>query len=505
MLLNLYQLEQLIETQMRETHVPGLALALIQNQEVVYARGFGVTSIEDGGLPITPQTLFRIGSTTKPLIGTMIMRLVEEGKLDLDEPIKTYIDAFTLEDAQAANNITLRMLLSHTAGFPPAASPFGRRDPEGLEAFVREDLAHAHLVSPPGMVLNYSNPGIALAGYVAEVVSGKHYTELMQELVFEPLQMKHTTFDPTVAMTYPLAQAHDLSKDKVLSVQHRFAENTAHYPAGFALSNVLDLANFAIMQLNQGRFQGKHILSPESVHLMHTIQADLFTVKETGYGLTFFTEQYKGTQLVWHDGGISTFFCKFVLVPEADLAVILLCNRIGLDYEMITRAILDPFLGLPADEPEPLATSPERTFWPHYVGNYIGRWVGLATIRVIDEQLTLDLNGERILLQAMKKNLYFGRKMGSEAIVSVGFVPGEEGLTSYIYLNTFVLARCEVPRSTHVDSSGWSNYVGTYALAGENTFRVHMRESHLCIYSEELSEEMVCTPITNTRFTTKMG
>ncbi len=139
-MLNLYQLERLIETRMTEAHVPGLTLAIIEQQEVIYARGFGVTSVESGGLPVTPATLFRIGSSTKPLTGTAIMRLVEAGKLDLDEPIKTYLDWFTLEDKRAANTITLRMLLSHTAGLPPAAAPFGLRDPAGLEAFVRGSL-----------------------------------------------------------------------------------------------------------------------------------------------------------------------------------------------------------------------------------------------------------------------------------------------------------------------------------------------------------------------------
>ncbi|HEY6542406.1 MAG TPA: serine hydrolase domain-containing protein, partial [Ktedonobacteraceae bacterium] len=228
-MLNLHRLEESIEIQMRETYVPGLALAIIQEKELIYARGFGVTSVEDGGLPVTPQTVFRIGSTTKPLTGTAIMRLVEANKLTLDEPITTYIDWFTMEDKGAASRITLRMLLSHSAGFPPSAEHFGSRDLEGLEAFVREQVIHYQLVSPPGSSLTYSNPGIALAGYIAEVVSGKHYTKLMQDLVFDPLQMKRTTFDTAVAMTYPLAQAHDLSKDKILSTRHRFADNVAGY------------------------------------------------------------------------------------------------------------------------------------------------------------------------------------------------------------------------------------------------------------------------------------
>ncbi len=117
-MLNLYKLEQRIEQGMQKGHVPGLALAIVKDQEVIYARGFGVTSVEDGGAPITPQTLFRIGSTTKPMTGTAIMRLVEAGKLDLDRPVKEYIDWLTLSEEDVAGRVTLRMLMSHTAGLP---------------------------------------------------------------------------------------------------------------------------------------------------------------------------------------------------------------------------------------------------------------------------------------------------------------------------------------------------------------------------------------------------
>ena len=157
----------------------GLALAIVQGGEVAYANGFGVTSAEDGGVAVTPQTLFRIGSTTKPLTGTAVMRLVERGLLDLDRPVTAYLPWLRFSEAGVAERVTLRMLLSHTAGLPrEQITPhllFGRRDPAGLEAYVREELPRLPLVAPPGVVWSYSNPGINLAGYLAEVVSGRPY------------------------------------------------------------------------------------------------------------------------------------------------------------------------------------------------------------------------------------------------------------------------------------------------------------------------------------------
>src|SRR5947209_7176403 len=219
-MLNFCKLEQRIEQGMQKGHVPGLALAIVKDQEVIYARGFGVTSVEDGGLPVTPQTLFRIGSTTKPLTGTAVMRLVEAGQIDLDRPVRDRLDWFALSEP-GAERVTLRMLMSHTAGLPTAAEHVGAREPGGLEAYLRREIASLPLVAPPGRVWSYSNPGISLVGHLAEVAAGKPYAELMRELVFDPLEMGRTTFDPTVAMTYPLAQSHDRAEDGTLSVQHR--------------------------------------------------------------------------------------------------------------------------------------------------------------------------------------------------------------------------------------------------------------------------------------------
>lgn len=324
---NFYLLEQQIEEQMNTAQVPGLALAIVQNQEILYARGFGVTSVEDGGLPVTPQTLFPIGSTTKALTGTVVMRLVESGSLDLDRPITAYVPWVTFGAEGAAERVTLRMLMSHTSGLPIGFEDFDQLDPGGLEAYVREEIPKYPLIAPPGKLGVYSSAGINLAGYIAEVVSGKCFAELMQESVFDPLEMKRTTFDPRVAMTYPLAQSHVLNEDGALTVRHRFAHNAARCPSAFAISTITDQAHFAIMQMNQGRFRDRRILSPESVAEMQTIQADLRTVTDAGYGLTFFIDSYKGIRQVDHPGSIADFGSLFVMAPDEGVAVVMLFNH----------------------------------------------------------------------------------------------------------------------------------------------------------------------------------
>ncbi len=504
-MLNLYSLEQHIEAQMKAARIPGFALAIVKDQEVVYAKGFGVTSVEDGGLPVTPQTLFRIGSTTKPLTGTAVMRLVEDGKLNLDRPVREYVDWLTFSEEGAIDRVTLRMLMSHTAGLPTAAEHFGPRDPGGLAARIREEIPTYPLIAPPGKLFSYSNPGVNLVGYIAEVVSGKPYAELMQELVFDQLEMKRTTFDPTVAMTYPLAQSHDLNEDGTLRTQHRFAENTAGYPSGFALSTVLDLSNFAIMQMNSGRFHDKQVLSPESVAEMHKIQVDLYTTTGTGYGLTFGNDTYKGISLVEHNGAISSFGSQFVMIPNAGVAIVILFNRTTPDFaaETIVHRILDQLLDLPEEAAKPQAIEPERSLWPLYIGDYLGQYNGLASIQDEGDRLTLDFNGTLVPLNALRKDLYFGQKPDSEETVSVGFVPEEASPTRYIIVDGTPYGRIERDSSFVPDSLAWKAYVGTYT--GVFPLETFIKDGCLYVDFTFFHQKLSCTPLDNTRFVCERG
>lgn len=344
-----YDLERQIELQRQQADVPGVALAIVQGQHVVYAGGFGSTAIEDSCLPVSPHTLFRIASTTKPLTGTAAMHLVEQGKLNLDTPIRNYVPWLNFSRKGAAEQITLRLLLSHRSGLPTEYQRNGNRDPTGLEAYVREEIPALPLLAPPGTEWHYSNPGINLAGYVVEAVCGRYFSEAMEELIFAPLQMSRTTFELAVAMTYPLAQAHHLNEQGQWSVLHRFWDRAAGNPSGGAFSTVLDMARFAVLHLNQGRFEGRQLLSSASIREMHTPQSNLVTSTGKQYGLTFFVERYKGMQRIEHWGGCDSFSSRFVLAPEAGLAVIVLHNRMASSFNAdgLINSIFDQALDLP--------------------------------------------------------------------------------------------------------------------------------------------------------------
>ena len=334
---------------------PGLAVAAVRGEAVVYAQGFGVTSVEAGGAAVTPATLFHVASLTKPLTGTVVLRLVERGVLALDRPVAEAVPWLRFADPAAAPGVTLRRLLSHTAGLPLFSSagyrPYGPRDPGALRRWVRRSLPRCRLVAPPGARYAYSNAGIALAGFVAAAAAGRPFPALLQELLLDPLAMRRTTLDPAVAMTYPVALPHARGLAGGLAVVHRFPHDGALAPAAGALSSVLELANFASLHLTGGRFRGRRLLAPESVAAMHARHtATEEPAGPDGHGLTFGTDVYKGVRIAEHDGEGGWGTGQLLLAPDRGAGVVALCNayRARLTAAAATL-VLDRLLDLPPE------------------------------------------------------------------------------------------------------------------------------------------------------------
>lgn len=436
--MNFYQLETQLLDQMRAARVPGAALAIVQGEEVIYANGFGVTSVEDGGSPITPQTVFRIGSTSKALTGTAVMRLMEMGRLDLSAPVKTYLPWFALSDADAVERLTIRMLLNHTAGLPTAYEPYGPRDPESLERYIRSEVPKFPLIAPPGKLCSYSNLHTDILGHVIEVITGRFFGEAMQELVFQPLEMGRSTFETSVALTYPLALGHVLDESGALRVDHRFVENAPHNPAGFGLSTVLDMANFAVLHMNGGRFKGQQLLRAETVAMMQVIEGDLYTMSSSGYGLPFLVHTYRGIKRVSHNGDVPSFGSLFYMSPEHKLGVIFLVNRITDFWPVAIRLVNDIYtelLGLPKEGGEPQIIHPETGYWPAFVGDYSGAQ-GRLTIAAEGGELLLTMeDGTRLPLHALRDDFYFAR-LPNKRSVPIGFILEEDNPVQYIMVNS---------------------------------------------------------------------
>ncbi len=498
---------------MTAAKVPGVALAVIHEQKVIYARGFGVTSIEDGGLPVTPETIFRIGSTSKPLTTTAIMRLVEAGKLELDTPISEILPDLEFSVPGAIQAVTLRKLLSHTAALPTDADHYGPREAPGLRAGVYTDIANYPLVAPVGRIWSYSNPGINLAGYLAELVSDKPYAQLMQELLFDPLHMTRTTLDPTIAMTYPVAQSHSSDAEGNLVVDHHYADNTMHYPSGFIMSTALDLANFALMHLGGGTFEGEQILAPESVTEMHTPVVRFKSLNDDGYGLTLSSFNYKGVRQVGHGGRISSFASHFEMVPETGSAVIILANNSeawGPQEVAITRHILDQLLNLPAEIEAPQTIEPDRASWDRLVGSYVGALTGAAEVVREGDDLTLIWQGQPLPLLCVEPDLYIAQPPEGKPL-PVSFDFDDTDLPAK-YLNLLIesgyslaLERLDVDPDFQPDPRSFEQYVGVYET-GLGNLTVSIADDALVVSSPLFQNaEFPAKPIGLHRFLLPVG
>ncbi len=254
------RVEQLIQPHIEAGDILGLSLAVIQGNDIVYSGGFGKTSTEESGVLVTPNTLFALGSVCKTLCAVLVMRLVEEGKINLDTPVIEYIPELKFSNENLGKKVTTRHLLSHTSGLPAFGKTWGSRDPDSLKRFVLEQVPYYTFFAQPGAIYLYASSAFCIAGYVAEVVTGRYYEDLIRAYVLDPLSMTRTSFDPTEILTYSVALPHDKMDDGSLKVSHQIPYNVCGNPSGFAYGSILDLTQLAKIFLNSGRLSNESLL-----------------------------------------------------------------------------------------------------------------------------------------------------------------------------------------------------------------------------------------------------
>lgn len=454
--------ERHLQQRMDEARVPGLALAVLQNDQVIYARGFGLTGIEDGATPVTPETLFRIGSTTKPMVGSVIMRMVDAGALALDRPIREYLPRLEMHSATAARTITLRMLMSHTAGLPTEYSVYGPRHPHALAESLRSELPRYRLLAEPGALFTYSNPGARLAAHVAEVVSGRHLAELLDEQLFRPLGLQRTTVDPMVAMTYPLALPHEPGPDGRLRVVHRFADHASRYAAGGVMSTVLDLLQFARLHLADGSWDGRQLLSRDSVAEMRRPQSDPHQPDGRRYGLFFEIDRYRGWTLVGHNGRTHEFGSFLRFCPESGVAVALLLNWIPrflpAAFE-IQRLLFDALLPAPGPNIGAKSRLEADPPWAEMAGVYLEPYEGLLRVEADASGHRVMWRGTPLVLTPARDQVWETHRPDDTPGPALGVPTGQEAPFRYLMLDGVPCRRLE-PKP--MDSSRLSALAGLY-------------------------------------------
>ncbi len=351
-------LDEYIHTTMKEWRVPGVAVGIVQGSSPVYLKGFGVRNIQTRQ-PITPDTLFDIGSCTKAFTSASIAMLVDEDKMHWDDRVDKSIPFFHLYDPFADEDVTLRDILTHRTGLP-GADLIWYGAPVSREQIVR-DLAFIHPTAGFRTEFQYQNAMYVTAGYAVGLVSGGTWDEFVKQRIFQPLGMTDSDTSSIDAQKSPdYASPHELRNGKLEVIPWRNIDNAG--PAGSINSSVRDMSKWLALQLNDGVFDGKRLISSKNMQEMHRPQMIISTSGEIAgeffpdsmqlsYGLGWFIQDYRGHQLVLHPGDIDGFEALTVLIPEIHTGYEVLVNMGGNSYrQALGYHIADMLLHLPAED-----------------------------------------------------------------------------------------------------------------------------------------------------------
>lgn len=370
----------LAEAKMREYRVPGVALGIIDNGSVT-TRGFGVTSVEDP-LPTTTHTVFPIASISKTFAATAMLRLVEQGKVDLRAPVRKYLPDFRVQDENVSRDVTIWNLLTHTSGWEGQVSG-PERGEETLKNFVHT-LGNLMQLAPPGAAWSYNNAGFSVAGRVIESVTGTSINRAMRELVFGPLGLAHAGTTAGEFITNRFALGHANRGENPPALQRPFVPSTSVTAGGVGVC-ISDLMAYAAFHMGDGTAaNGQRVLSRASLELMRTPQLHKQGTDDD-IGIAWHLRTIGPLRAAGHGGTLAGHILLLEIVPERHFAIGILTNanngwRLIQDVE---RAALTSYAGatfvtnqaiahrglvetLPAVEP--LAAQPDPA---PFVGRYV--------------------------------------------------------------------------------------------------------------------------------------
>lgn len=362
---------------MRKYRVPGIAVGVLQDGVETYVCQ-GVTNVFNP-LEVTRDTLFQVASNTKTMTGVLGMRLVEEGKLDLNAPIRRYLPDLKLADATVARTVTMRHLLNHTGGWVgDLFSDTGDSD-DALKKYVA-NVEKMPQLTPLGSRWHYNNSGFGLAGRVVEVLTGKTFEQAAREILFEPLGMEHSNFFPQEAILRRHCIGHFLDERGAFQVAKPWAFARATGPIGRVNSTARDMLKYARMHLEGGH----GVLSPESVQAMQ--QSSTQGQLDDEFGLTWWLRDCldldsKKVRTILHGGAANGQMSAFWLVPTKNFACVILTNAqkgVYLHGEL-SAWVNEHLLGLKAPEASLVDANEDQL--RRYVGRYVSHAFG-TTIEV---------------------------------------------------------------------------------------------------------------------------
>jgi len=383
-------LADVVEATATKLGIPGVAVGVRADGREMYAC-HGVTSV-DNPLPVDQDTLYVLGSVTKTYTATALMRLVAEGRVALDAPVRQYVPELRLADERAAAEITVLNLLNHTAGLDWGLIVDTGEGDDALTAYVAK-MAAVKQIAPPGARASYSQAGYNLAGRIIETVTGLTYERAVAALVVEPLGLSHGFFTRDDVMTRRFAVGHNPGDDGTLTVARLWRRSRGDNPGGGLASSVADQLRWARFHLGDGRADSDVRVLPAA--LLHQMKEPTVALRGSALGdalgICWFLRDVDGVRTVGHGGSANGQFAELLTVPERGFAVVALSNAgpNGIPFnQAVVRWALQTYLGVVDRDPEPLPYDETRA--RELVGQYATD-AQMLTIRTTGAGLTLEV------------------------------------------------------------------------------------------------------------------
>ncbi|MBK8023317.1 MAG: serine hydrolase [Chloroflexi bacterium] len=461
--------DEFVKETMESWHVPGVAVAVVKEGEVVYAEGFGYRDVENQ-LPVTPETLFAIGSSSKAFTATGAGIMVDEGKLDWHTPIRKWLPAFELKDRFATERMTLADLLCHRSGLPRHDSLWYNSALSRQELIDR--LKHLEPTKDFRTFLQYQNLMFMTAGYLSGMVNETPWETLIDERIFKALDMHRSNLSvnqsqesDNYALPYEMVS--------LRSTEHKqipFRNIDTVGPAGSINSSAIDMANWVIMNLSGGKFKDRQVVAEATLAEIHSSQMPIIpaammfppwdTHPEVGqgsYGFGWFIQQYRGQRWIHHGGAIDGFVAFVSLLPTKKIGVVVLSNLGGrMVPPIIACNVQDRLLGLePMDwntrwrehydkmfdqvdeaNEKLIASRVPDTQPSHRLEDYAGEYehpgYGTARIECSEGGLTAIYNERRFPLEHHHYDMFLSKSDEMPTYVPITFAVGADGSVSAV-------------------------------------------------------------------------
>ena len=318
--------DEYMEKVLSDYYVAGAAVSVVKDGEVLFEKGYGYADLENE-VPVDAETTsFQIASVSKVFTATAVMQMVEQGKLSLNEDINNYLTAFKIDNPYS-KPVTLWTLLTHTSGLDfrvplliPSSGDVLFDSLDSLENDLKKNLPS--VIREPGTFCQYNGYGIALAGYLVEIVSGEPLDRYVIENILEPLGMNHSSYGLTKAVLPSMSKPYRYLFGKYIKQSYTLMGD---HPAGSICVSASDMANFMLAHLNNGEFNGERILNSDTAIDMHTHQYPEDD-RLTGFSLGFYEAVRNGCKTIEFGGYLPCFSSKVSLLPEKNVGIFIAIN-----------------------------------------------------------------------------------------------------------------------------------------------------------------------------------